>query len=551
MQSQLLFSPAVQTTEGQPTEPQVGVLARLCVLLIGLLALAIQYPPPLLNRPLDIDETVTHWVVDARSPGTFWQRATEYSATPPGYFACLKLWLTAVPVTEGGYRSLSLLCHAILTVAVGIWVTGRAGVPAGVLATVLVASHPLLRAQAVMARPYVPGVLATWTAFTGAWTVASGKPGRGSWILWLASNAALLWCHYLFALAFLPQLVIVASGLRRRRVSLTSLLGTVAVLVALCLPLAPAVTRLWMRRQYLNWSAVPSPWSSLFGIAFPWLVLDGSAVRRAAVGLCIILAGLAAARLVWTMRRKRAAPPPSVTGFVVFGLGLLPLLSLWVAGRAGLPSLATSRYTTPALPLISAGLALILAPHIPRPLVMICAISFPVAQGGTAELRHWFHRKDPAASHVWQDPRRWTAAGWKAACLQLRDCNSADYLLVSSGLAEQTLVPVFWHDRLLHDYVSCRATRFYMGSAEPRRIAVPATWDPQTIESLLQRLRGGIEAAEQAGLSPPRVYVVCATDTDVLRARADATYRILTGAGWNEVDRQSWHGVELRVFQRR
>ncbi|GEM_PF-2549210 len=545
-------------TVSDPTNPNAvsTLLVGFGIAAATVAAMVVSFPPALCSRPLDIDETVTHWVVDPRSPGGFWERATAYSATPPGYFVALKLWLATGANCEMGYRVPSLLCHGIAALLVGIWVHRRAGAAAALFAALLVATHPLLRAQAVMARPYAAAVLASWTGFAASYSLATkGSSGRG-WTVWIISAAAVVWCHYLFVLALVPQVLLLIAGMIRRRLPVASLLAACAVSFGLSIPLLPAVMRLWMRRQYLNWTPTPAPWSSLFEMVFPWLRPSTDALQ--AVG-AVVSGGIvlfAIVRLLSPRHRPEGAVRQVRAAALLFGLGVIPILLLWLVGHGGLPALASSRYTTPAYPILCAAVAIVLGALLPNRAIWIAAVTLCLAQGAFEHTAHWRYALGTGSSTVpiWHDPDRWTAAGWKAACAQLRNCRETDYLLVSSGLAEQTLVPVFFEDEILHDYVTCRATRFYLTGSEPRRIAVPAPWRPELRLAVERRLRAAVRAAESSGRPLPSVFLLAATDTDVLRKRANQTLSVLTAAGWQVTRHQAWNGVELfecRFSQRR
>ncbi len=516
--------------------------------------------PRELTRPLVLDERVTYWVISPTSPGTFWQRATVYSATPPGYMALVRLLgptLSVLPDAPWGMRLVSVFCYIWLGGALAAWLVRRAGVLPAAIGTALVLAHPLVLEQAHLARPYVVGTLAAWYAMTWTAELVAGRARRPVVVGWLVANFFVLWSHYLFGLLWAVQSALLLHAVLRGRLRFVHVLGLHVALVLIAVPLLPGLMWLWVKRQYLNWSVVPARWSALAELVggaalaswrFPsWWAKAPAAVVALAIGVGVLL-GVAD-------RRRAAKRAAAASAFGWSAAGLLPVLALWLAGHAGMPSLATPRYAVPFLVVLLGGLAAGAGVLLPRAWQVLLLIGLLTVQpsvqryGRSLPARLLAELAGLQPKNVLYEP---VGAAWdEATRYVMGHARDGDYLLVSSGLAEMSLLMVFAEDALLQDYVACRVMRLPGQRVRCHRLGVPLQWTPAVSGYYERRFRGAVAAWRQSGARPeryPRILFVAATDTDRLRRLAAITDELIRRWGWHPVDAWQGTGVKATVY---
>ena len=515
--------------------------------------------PDELVRSLVLDERVTYWVVSPDSPGSFWQRATAYSATPPGYMAVVRMLgpgIGLLPAAPWGMRLVSIACFVWLGLAVSGWCARRAGWLAGFIAAALVLSHPLVLQQAHLARPYLLGAVAAWYAMVLTFRIAEDDRSRWTILGWIAANAFALWSHYLFGLIWAVESAVLLHGVWRRRLPVSEFIALHAALLLVAVPLLPAMMRLWVRRQYLNWAAVPGGWGTLGELLLGQYLASwraGWMGRAVCVGAAAVLVLGAVGRRWSTPRVTRGSVGSGWLALLI--AGGLPILVLWTAGHAGMPSLATPRYTLPFIVLVLVAVGMAAARMLPRAAQAALLVSLLLVQPASERyvrsvpaklVRYCLGLPDRAVTY---EP---VGAAWdEAAAFVAGRAREGDYLLVSSGLAEMSLVMVFPEDSLLHDYVSCRVMRRPGQRDRCHRLAVPLEWTDPLADYYARRFRAAVRARKEGGVPPdryPRIFLVAATDTDRLQRLATITDELIRGWGWQPVESRRGPGVQTTVY---
>lgn len=538
--------PVTASEEGSPTDKRLNWALILIALGWGI---AVHWNS-FVYAPLLIDEHVSFWISDPQSPGTLLERSLQYSATPPLLFVVQRVSLAFLGRTEWALRLIPFLAYLISAPALGWWITRRVGGIAGGLAALLFAAHPAVSTIATQARPYSLGILISIVAMAATDRLCRAPESKGRWILWLVINAALVQTHYLFAFLWIAELIWLAAAkspsATRRRTTLLAALG-LALIGCSCLP---GLLHIWEDRQGLNWTTYRTEWSDVLKLFFPvpWFAPQ-SVLWWAIVAVPIVLAGVSSR----CCRSADKDAGDSSAGFELARLAIwfgAPVLVLWGLGHFWLNSLAADRYLLLYVPAVAGGLGVLLTRLPSRCISMAAAIVMLALAGAGQQLAHieWTGTRARQAS-IEQFP---VDESWRRAADILTGRSPGAIVLVASGLTEMTLVPLHLTDAIYHDYVGCRLGRLYFrpdaNGAEPTRISLPMFWDRtgnvagdyrQLLEETLARR------------SEKTIWLVAASDTDLLRNSTAAAEQLLKTMGATPRETWSLPGVRVVEFDRR
>lgn len=495
--------------------------------------------PVLWAGPLVLDEHGSYWIIDSNLPGSSLERSLSYAAIPP-----LSAWVQSGALgvggkTEGAFRASSAVCY-LLAIAV-TWLLGRdlCGPVAGGLAAITLALHPEALDEVRIARCYGL-VLLTSSALlwiTVRWLRAPQRPAWGA--AWGFAAAAVAWTHYmavpLVGLAFLPSVWTALLCRRQRGACAVALWLAVLVCGVLCLPLVPAILRMWEWSPFLNYQRETQ---SVWRIIGPlWIV-----GLPAGLAIAWILSGLRPDRAHEAVASRSdhspvtthvsSLPPYGTTSFPL--RRSLSLLALWalfpivliaLAAHGDLTSLANPRYrvayAAPGACLLAGLLTSIRGRAIHACLATAAALS--AAWSVSPRL-------------PWQLSRLGSpdAAEWKqAANIVEQEGGAGEPLFVQSGLIESSLVPAYYRDPLFMEYVACRMGRFYIETPHPR-YGLPFLWEtnPEMRAYFVEVLAEGRRASRDD------VWLACATDTDLNRRSLEGMRTLIEQQGYQV--REQW-----------
>lgn len=516
---------------------------------------------------LAIDEHVSFWIADRASPSTLLNRSFHYSATPPLFFLLQQLSLMTFGDREWALRLPA--AASFLGAIVAVWWVGRSQLRplAGGLAALLLATQPASQDYAVVGRPYSLGMLLGVLAihFTSK---LSDQPGfRLRWIAWTLINLALVQTHYLFAALWGAELVWLAWPTAGRMFSIRRIAGAAAIMLVLAATVAPGLLRVWDHRLYLNWTtgtpAISDVWPLVLPVHREWFVHP-------------IWWVLLASPLVWLLVARRASPkhwfepiPLRTLGsFLARGLiwFALPVSGLWLLGRFWLESLASGRYLVIYVPAATLLLAAVLsslrgsvAPLLACAVLVLGWQVRPEQGHPIRSLQRQLHRSQSLPSRVdaaWMvtaDSIDKQESAWRTPSLSPGEPPvRVRLVLVSSGLAEMTLVPKYLDDPVFHDYVSCRLGRMYLVGGYERK-SLPLFWTDDAHRFFRQAIaRACATPGESAGSSPESpglIMLVAATDTELHRASAGHAQALLQAAGAKEQERVQRDGLTWIIYQ--
>jgi 4-amino-4-deoxy-L-arabinose transferase-like glycosyltransferase len=505
---------------------------------IGLLIVALLFAVALnwrgfLCEPLHIDEHVSFWIADRSSPSTLLVRSFHYSATPPFSFLLQRLCLDLFGPREWALRLPAAACYIASIPA--IWWLGRRWLTplAGGFAAAILAAHPVVGSIATAGRPYSVGLLIGLIALHCTVLIRKHPERRLIRVFWAIANLALVQTHYLFAALWPVELVWLVWPTAQPRLSRRQLNECVLALIVSAFTVAPSLLRIWEHREWLNWttrqpSAADVAWLVLpvqpplsrsflawigFAVPFVWLAVSMGAPTR------------------WLDPHRWHAATNFLARLLLWFL--IPVGGLWLIGRFWLPSLAADRYMViyiPAAALALSAFASALAGKVAPTLALAVLV---VLQGTAPRLVKNQTRSPDVISLGWQ-----RAAGTHAG---------ADLILVASGLTEMSLVPIYRDDPTFHDYVCCRLGRMYLQDLRHDRVSLPMIWTPD-MPAFYRSAVGRARSKLQPG-GPVSVWVVYATDTDLLRETARRAEDFLSELGGQPVRHESYDGVECVLYQ--
>lgn len=524
------------TTEGR--EHRFGWFG----LALALLLAGVQIVGPAACSPLGIDEQVSYYIAEGRTPDTVFQRATQQSATPPLYFWFARFsnsLLSGTPLAERfpelGLR-LPSLAFALLAVLLA-YRMGQELLPgAGPIAALLIAGHSQFVYHATQARPYALGVFANLLAGWCIYRLAQRRSMAGLVGL-LVANGLLLWSHYLFAAAVIMQtlLWLVVPVSRTETVKGVSRLGgwlASGACLLLPAPLIPALLLLQSRSAYLNWVTETRPWTEPLQLLtfieqnpktlaawFALLVGVGVAALLRLIG--VVLFGVSPPEPTDdTQEQPQAshvnAPFREWLFLTVWALGASYLL--WGASLLKDPTLSQARYFATQI-----GPTALLAAWLLR------RIGGSTGGVWAALVLLWIIG---APNHVWEvlnNPVRHDRF-WLDAALLLNDrAGTGDVIMVQSGLVETKLVPLRFEDEGFQEYTTSRLSDFYL-HVDAQRLSLPLIWPPPNAAPnwrlhYEQRLK-------QACAEGKQVWVVLSADSDIGEMCEQNTRQWLTQVGF-------------------
>jgi 4-amino-4-deoxy-L-arabinose transferase-like glycosyltransferase len=325
---------AVRRRDHAPS-PGVGPLIPA---VLALLAAVIRLPT-LAQQSFWLDEAYTERLI-RMSLGGMLHAIPQTESTPPVYYVLAWVWTRVAGTAEYGLRSLSAVAGIVVVPVAYAAARRLAGVRAGAVAGLLVATSPLMVWFSQEARAYaLATLLSTVTLLCLVGYLQERGGGRlAGWALAAALGIA---THYFVVFTVVPQIAVLwwRSPRDRRRVG--AAVGAVCAVMVALVPLALA-QRGTGHADYISQGALGTrilqvPKQFLVGYASP-----GQAVTA---GLAALLVLAALGRLVASGERWRAAALPLAVG--VFAV-LVPIALALV----GIDFLNT-RNLLPALPVLA------------------------------------------------------------------------------------------------------------------------------------------------------------------------------------------------------
>jgi mannosyltransferase len=239
--------PGSQETEGREEPGHVRFLSIVTALVIANLWLV-----PMFSS-LWLDELGTWWVVKDGLGDTV-DRALAFHGQSPLYYAIVWLARTIGGDSEAVLRLPSLIAAAISAVLLYRLARTLIGREAARLAVLAFAATQTLAFEASEARPYAMAVMAVigatyalvrWLDDGHRWSLA---------IVYALFAVAVVWLHYLFALALVPHALYAFVRVRRgeTEVSVRRLAAVAVIVTAGIVPLAVQLISLWDRRASLS-----------------------------------------------------------------------------------------------------------------------------------------------------------------------------------------------------------------------------------------------------------------------------------------------------------
>lgn len=240
---------AAQAPEGETSEGEERSHVRILGLILAVLVLRLWLVP--LSSSLWIDELLTWWVIKDGAARTI-GRAFTYQQSPLYY---LIVWLAQAigGSSEMVLRLPSLSASIGSAVLLYRLVRRLVGREAARMSVLVFASTTVVAFEASEARPYAIATFAL-VAATFALVLWLDEGGWRRGVLYVVLAVAVVWMHYLFALALIPHAVYAIVRIRRRQTSLTPahlVAAAVAIVVGL-VPLALQIASLWDRRGSLS-----------------------------------------------------------------------------------------------------------------------------------------------------------------------------------------------------------------------------------------------------------------------------------------------------------
>ncbi len=507
------------------TGPPRDKLGGSILLAAGCLSAALLCLPLFQGHPLALDEHGSFWIIDPAVPASVWERCRSYAATPP-----LPSWLQQVSLAIFGPTEWALrlpFAAAFVAAVAATYCIGRElhGPATGGLAALLLAWHPLVLDEVRIGRGYGLVLLLASLLLLATLRWMRSVPSWRRMLVWSVLGSLLVWTHYLTA----PLVALVWCGLFRTRqgemehpprwgVTVWPWLAA-GVVVLLCLPLGPAVYRLWLWSPALNGPPTSVPLLPLIG-SFLWLGFP--------LGWMVTRLGT-----LWV--RRDGLEERSNRGELAFlaFLVIAPVVGLFVGGHWGMSGLATPRYRV--------GFAV--------PAVLLCASVLTrrrslgaVGLGGLAMI----------AAVWWQEGRTpWKPASlgnpmdtaWRDMALVIRETGRpGEPIFVQNGLMESNLVPAYYHDPLFHSYTAMSMGHFYLPVDSPR-YALPWLWGGPAAMSQWYLERLAIEPGES-------VWLAAALDTDLNRLSVEGFLALVRQAGLRVAERREFYQALLLRLER-
>jgi hypothetical protein len=489
------------------------------------LSAAVWCIPMFQAHPLALDEHGSFWIIDPAIPASVWQRCQSYAATPP-----LPSWLQQLSLMLCGQSEWALRLPFAIAFVAAVMVTYRIGCElqapgTGGLAALLLAWHPLVLDEVRIGRGYGLVLLLTSLLVLETLRWMRSVPSWRRLLAWSITGSLLVWTHYLTA----PLVALVGCGLFRSRAGgpadpprwrLSPWPWMAAGLVGLlCLPLGPAVYRLWLWSAALSGPASDVPLAPLVG-SFWWLGFP---------------VGFGLSRIVSTVAGGSAegGPPRGHELAFLTVLVVAPILGLYLMGQMGMSGLATPRYRV--------GFTV--------PAVLLCATLMARRQafcaacvGGLAVIAAvwWSQGRTPWKPTSLGNPMD---AAWRDMALVIRERGRpGEPIFVQNGLLESHLVPAYYHDPLFHSYTAMSMSHFYLPVDSPR-YALPWLWQQPTAMSQWYLERLAVPPGEG-------VWLAAALDTDLNRLSVEGFLALVQQAGLRVVERREFYQAILLRLER-
>ena len=357
-----------QDNEERSEPGHVRTLSMATVLVIGGLWLL-----PLFSS-LWVDELGTWWAVKD-GLGDAVHRALTFHGQSPLYYAIVWVFRTVGGDSEAVLRLPSLISAALAAILLYRLARTLIGREAARLAVLVFAAGQVVAFEASEARPYA---MATLAVIASTYALVRWLDDGHRWSLALVYAllaVAVVWLHYLFALALVPHALYAFVRLQRREtdVSIRRLAAVALIVTAGIVPLAVQLASLWDRRSSLS---IPSD-GSVQGLAF---------VLVPPVLVASLFLGSLLAR--WQDRvRIEPVPARSSTLVLLSGWLLFPVVTLYAVSAFTPLTFLSLRYFASVAPAgaLFAGWAIAsLEPAAVRRVVaIVLAFMSVLAYGGT------------------------------------------------------------------------------------------------------------------------------------------------------------------------
>jgi 4-amino-4-deoxy-L-arabinose transferase-like glycosyltransferase len=505
------------------------------VALLGLaliLAVALNWSAIVVDY-LAIDEHVSFWIADGSGPSNLLDRSMNYSATPPLSFMLQRICLDVFGPREWSLRLPA--AASFLGAIVAVWWLGRRLLTpiAGGLAAILLATHPVVEHVAVAGRPYSVGLLLGVLAMQ---CCADLRRERPTWLrlaAWILVNLAIIQTHYMFAALWAAEFVWLLWPDGTPHLSAKQFAGCWAILLLLSLSVIPGLLRVWDHRQLLNWTTRTPVLADLESLALP---IRWTWFRQP------VWWGVAVLPILWQVVVGRRTPTQWLdvehwnrTKTFLLRAAIwfvIPVGGLWLLGRFWIESVAAERYLVIYTPAVVVGLAGLLSTLRGKVAPIVAVAALVLLEGFVPRVIRAQERWDQAGAE-WTEVGRAITERGTSSCL----------VIVGSGLTEMNLIPAYLKDPVLHDYVSCRLGRMYLQGSHTR-LSLPMLRESWTSD-VRRFYRHEIARACQGSNSPNStrsapsgvIWLITATDTDLLRATAAEAESVLRGAGAVEIER--------------
>lgn len=233
------------------------------------LAVVLVYWGPRIFRGFWVDEALLYWFVHD-GIGGLWRHAAIIPSE-----SILYSLISFVFVSDGPLKEALLRIPAVAAMLLSVFIVYRlaetvAGRGAGWLAAIPFACAGAIVETATNARPYSLALAVTLASF---WALREWvRTGRGAWLAgYCAASSAIVYLHYLFALAFVVQTIYLLAARRVGRDFVWNrIIGAGALIAAAALPLA--MHALKAVDSYQVWGRAKVPELASFACFYPLAV---------------------------------------------------------------------------------------------------------------------------------------------------------------------------------------------------------------------------------------------------------------------------------------
>jgi hypothetical protein len=323
-----------------------------------------------------VDELGTWWAVKD-GLGDAVHRALTFHGQSPLYYAIVWVFRTVMGDSEAVLRLPSLISAGLAAVLLYRLARTLIGRETARLAVLVFAAGQVFAFEASEARPYA---MATLAVIASTYALVRWLDEGRRWppaLVYALLAVAVVWLHYLFALALVPHVLYAFVRLRRgeTEVSVRRLAAVALIVAAGILPLAVQLASLWDRRSSLS---IPSD-GTVLGLAF---------ILAPPVLVASLFLGSLLARWQQPVRIEPAHARSS-TLVLLSGWLLFPVVTLYVVSAITPLTFLSVRYFASAVPAgaLFAGWAIAsLEPAAVRRVVaIVLAFLSVLAYGGTSK----------------------------------------------------------------------------------------------------------------------------------------------------------------------